>query len=149
MRPSELRDRLRSEHDDLTRRIVAIRAALAGDTRESVLTDEVKARVERFGAALAAHMAQEEAHLAPALEESTNWGGINLAELRGHHDSHRERLRVVMLALYDLAKAEESVVRAVTVLLDQVEAGIAEENAHLLTPRMLRDDVVMIDASDG
>ncbi|MCA9519004.1 MAG: hemerythrin domain-containing protein [Myxococcales bacterium] len=149
MRPSELRTRMLAEHDDLKQRIVSIRGALTTRGGELALSAELKARIERFSVALTAHMAHEEAYLAPALRQSTNWRDQNLNDLRAHHDAQREKLRVLMLALRDPEVPAEVIIHDVSMLLEEVEADVAEEDAQVLTTRMLRDDVVSIDASDG
>lgn len=148
MRPSDLRDRMLSEHEELRRQLVGIRAALTRGAGGPVLTAEVKAQIKHFSVALAAHMAYEEAHLAPALRASSDWGDIDLDDLRAHHDRQRERLRVLTLALRDPRRREESVVGQVAELLDEVEADVADENRRLLTPRMPWADTVRASASD-
>ena len=149
MEPSEIRTRLLAEHHQLMLQILAVRRLMADAGGRAPWSRALRKAIEELMAALAAHMLSEESLLEPALAESTNWGEVNLAELRAHHEGQRAQVRALLVEMWREDHAPGALHERLMALLHEIAVDIEEENAHLLTPRMLRDDVTAIDASGG
>jgi hypothetical protein len=149
MTHEERRQTLHAQHQQLRGVIAEVREAAlevlgtgpdecaALRMRISVLRDDM----ER-------HLTTEEALLGPVLERIDAWGPVRLDLLRADHAHQRAVLSVLRS---DRAAALSPLVlsRRVLGLLDDIIADMEAEDRDLLDPRVLRDDIIQLDASDA
>jgi iron-sulfur cluster repair protein YtfE (RIC family) len=104
--------------------------------------------IEQLGHALDEHNAAEEAMLDPLLREADVWGPDRVAQMiehhRAEHAASREELRVLAGA-----RVPELAAARVQRLSTRIRAHMDGEERDFLNSRVLRDDVVALDASGG
>ena len=146
MRPSEVRDRVLSDHRHLSERLDSIEGLARGvlDDREplpSTLREEAEALLDR----LAIHMAWEDLHLVPILRAADGWGDVRTDRFAEEHREQREMLGYVLRQLHDLDRPEDVVAVNVLDLVALLRADIVAEESVFLDERVVRDDPVVID----
>ena len=149
MTHEERRQTLHGQHQHLRRVIVAVRqAALEVLGAESDDSSELRARIGTLRDEMERHLTTEEALLEPVLERIDAWGPVRLDLLRAEHAHQRA---VLGLLRSDRAAALPALLlaRRVIGLLDDIGADMDAEDRDLLDPRVLRDDVIQLDASDA
>jgi iron-sulfur cluster repair protein YtfE (RIC family) len=135
MNPSEVRTQILAEHDRLRVLLSELEAAADRDALRRALGELLSS--------LRNHVAREDEILVPALEAADAWGPQRAARIRENHEAQLrllstwERAATGSLAPADLASR-----------LAHFAAGLrddmASEEADLLRPDVLRDDVVAI-----
>ena len=149
MRPSEIRERVLAEHERLRadfERIEAIARAAHDGALERF--GDLRVEADALLARLLSHMRWEESYLLPTLRNSDSWGAERAARLIKDHRDQRELFRFLHSRL---ASTEPWPVMAqrLSDLIALLRDDIAEEERDLLDERVLRDDVVAIDALSG
>ena len=146
MRPSEVRERVLSDHERLRADFRRIEA-LARAAREGALGRFGDLRVEGDAllARLLAHMRWEESYLLPALRNSDSWGAERAARLIKDHRDQRELFRFFHMRL-ESTEPWPVLAQRLSDLIALLRDDMAEEERDLLDERVLRDDVVAIDA---
>jgi Hemerythrin HHE cation binding domain len=149
MRPSEVREKVLADHERLRSDFVRIEA-LARAVRDGALVRFSDLRVEGDAllARLLTHMRWEESYLLPALREADSWGAERAARLIKDHRDQRELFRFFHSRLGD-TEAWPVLARRLTDLIALLRDDMAEEERDLLDERVLRDDVVAVDALTG
>jgi iron-sulfur cluster repair protein YtfE (RIC family) len=145
----ERRQTLHAQHQHLRAVIAEVRqCALDVLGTESRDCSDLRARVGELRDDLEGHLATEEALLEPVLERIDAWGPVRLDLLRAEHAHQRA---VLSLLRSDRAAAlpPAQLARRVLGLLDDISADMDAEDRDLLDPRVLRDDVIQLDASDA
>src|SRR5207249_1617194 len=99
-------------------------------------------------ARLLAHMRWEELYLLPALREADSWGAERAARLIKDHRDQRELFRFLHSRLGD-TEAWPVLAQRLSDLIALLRDDMAEEERDLLDERVLRDDIVAIDALTG
>ena len=146
MKPSEVRSRVLSDHERLRRDLDRL-GDLAGVIRNGhVALATLRADTEVLLARLEAHMHWEESYLLPTLREADAWGVERAEQLTRDHREQRELLDYLTRSLRDRAKPAALVEREVRHLIGLLRDDMREEEAELLDERVLRDDVVAVDA---
>jgi iron-sulfur cluster repair protein YtfE (RIC family) len=146
MEPSEIRSRILSDHQRMRRDLERLEA-LAADVLECrTPCVALRVEVELLFASLKGHMRWEEAYLLPALREADAWGAERAQQLVGDHREQYELLEFVNQRLSEDMRPAALVVRDVTHLIAVLREDMREEEEELLDERVLRDDVVAIDA---
>jgi len=109
---------------------------------------DLRARIGELREDLEEHLLAEEALLVPVLERIDAWGPVRLDLLRAEHAHQRA---VLSLLRSDRAGAlpPAQLARRVLGLLDDISADMDAEDRDLLDPRVLRDDIIQLDASDA
>lgn len=149
MTHEECRQTLQAQHQQLRGVIAEVRGAALEVLRTD--PDECAALRMRISALrddLERHLETEEALLGPVLERIDAWGPVRLDLLRAEHAHQRAVLGVLRS---DRAAALPPLVlsRRVLGLLDDIIADMEAEDRDLLDPRVLRDDIIQLDASDA
>lgn len=145
----ERRQTLHAQHQQLRATIAEVRqAALEVLGRETDDCSELRALVGGLRDEMERHLATEEALLEPILERIDAWGPVRLDLLRAEHAHQRA---VLSLLRSDRAAAlpPPQLARRVLGLLDDIGADMDAEDRDLLDPRVLRDDLIQLDASDA
>lgn len=149
MTHEERRQTLHAQHQQLRVVIAGVREA-ALEVLGSEATDcaGLRMRISVLHDDLQRHLATEEALLEPVLERIDAWGPVRLDLLRAEHAHQRA---VLSLLRSDRAAALPPLVlsRRVLGLLDDIMADMDAEDRDLLDPRVLRDDIIQLDASDA
>jgi iron-sulfur cluster repair protein YtfE (RIC family) len=149
MEPSEIRSRILGDHGRLRRDLDQLEA-LAAAVREGRASSEVlRLDVEALVARLRVHMRWEESYLLPALHDSDAWGVERAERLVADHREQRELLDFVTARSRSVSQPEALLDRDVVHLIALLRDDMREEETDLLDERVLRDDVVAIDASSG
>ena len=146
MRPSEVRERVLADHERLRADFKRIEA-IARAARDGALERFGDLRVEGDAllARLLSHMRWEESYLLPALRNSDSWGAERAARLIKDHREQRELFRFFHSRLGDTGDWPVLAQR-LSDLIALLRDDMAEEERELLNERVLRDDVVAIDA---
>lgn len=150
MKPSQLRERILSQHAEL-RHLLEELSQLSGRVLagEAGLEPALHAQGAELQATLLEHMALEDRVLAPALREADAWGDERAARLDREHASQREMLSQVLESL----RQENLPVMRLALELRGLVSIVLEDMEHeekaMLGADLLRDDVVSIDTETG
>jgi iron-sulfur cluster repair protein YtfE (RIC family) len=144
MRPSRVRKRVLADHQALRRQLQELEAS-AGRARE-IGGDacQLRREAEALVTTLAEHMHWEDRFLAPALRAADAWGEERAALLATDHREQRELLADVIEKLRDPDRPAQVVIDNVLDLVALLRDDMEGEEATLLDPRVLRDDVITI-----
>jgi len=149
MRPSEVRERVLADHEELRGRLERLErlalAAAAGSDDARALRGEAESFLDR----LAIHMGWEDLHLVPVLREADSWGEVRIERFGREHREQRELLEYVLRELHDERRPEPVVARRVLDLVALLRADMDEEESVFLDERILRDDPIAIDLFAG
>jgi iron-sulfur cluster repair protein YtfE (RIC family) len=149
MTHEERRQTLHAQHQQLRAVIAEVReAALEVLGTEAADCAALRMRISVLYEDLHRHLSTEEALLEPVLERIDAWGPVRLDLLRAEHAHQRA---VLSLLRSDRAATLPPLVlsRRVLGLLDDIMADMDAEDRDLLDPRVLRDDIIQLDASDA
>jgi hemerythrin-like domain-containing protein len=149
MQPSEIRSRILSDHQGLRRDLERLEALVADVRIGRAASDALRVDAEALLAWLRAHMRWEEAYLLPALRDADAWGAQRAEQLVRDHGEQRELLDFVNRRLLDGRHPADLLVRDVAHLIALLRDDMRQEEVELLDERVLRDDVVAIDAQTG
>ncbi len=145
---SDIRRIILNEHGELRRRLRFVE-----DTLDALAKGEAQARADaterlnHFYDSFLKHIAHEERILEPVLHELTAWGPVTTAGMDEDHKHQRaeiERLRMLKPELN-----EEKFIHDVRAFVAELYTDMAEEERTCLDPRILRDDVIVIDGMSG
>ena len=142
MEPSQVRERILSEHRALRGRLGELESLARGVERGDTDAAALRGEVADFFVAWLEHTSLENQILAPALLDADAWGDVRNAQLAEHHQVQRseldrliEELRSSMLSRSDLAEL-------VLGLVDVLRLDIGRAEKELLDPYVLRDDII-------
>ncbi len=148
MNHEERRTTLQLEHQQLRTLIAQVRGAavdvLGGEAADS---QELRNQVGALRTRLEEHLATEEALLGPVLERIDAWGPVRLDLMRAEH-AHQRAVLAVLRSDRAAAIPPELLARRTLGLLDDILTDMDAEDRDLLDPKVLRDDVIQLDASD-
>lgn len=137
---------LREQHAHLRMTIEAARlaacAVLDGDGPTARLQEAVVALQNE----LQAHLADEERLLEPVLASIDAWGPVRLALLRAEH-AHQRAVLAVLTGPGAWPAAQVVAARTVALCAD-LSTDMEFEERELLSEKLLRDDLIQLDASD-
>jgi hypothetical protein len=94
------------------------------------------------------HLSTEEALLGPVLERIDAWGPVRLDLMKAEH-AHQRAVLAVLRSDRAGALSAQVLARRVLGLLDDILADMDAEDRDLLDARVLRDDLIQLDASDA
>lgn len=138
MRLRDLRKDLLEQHAEIRRLVASVEAGL--DQR--VGSTELNQRLTALREAVQAHNEAEESTLKPILETIDAWGPARVEALVSEHHAEHEG---VLAKLEPGAGADGEKLKA---LLQELVTHLAREEKTLLTEKLLRDDVIQLDAGD-
>ncbi|MHB8874673.1 MAG: hemerythrin domain-containing protein [Myxococcaceae bacterium] len=146
MKPSEVRSRILQDHERLRLAIAELEAlvAAAGEGRPAA---GLRERTAALLVLLEAHLALEDRLLFPAIHATDSWGPIRAARLQENHLEQRAEL--ARLTSLTTRVSETQLCEAVRVLSRDLRDDMHREEAELLDPDLLRDDLVTIDGFGG
>lgn len=150
MRPSEVRRRILSEHEQL-RLLIAEVDALAervhsGDVEQASRLREQGCELHRQ---LCLHLDLEDAILVRALREVDAWGEARAEELATEHRDQRELLAYLVQRLEDTTRPPTLLVQDLLHFTALLRDDMTREEREVLDEELLRDDVIGIDVNSG
>jgi hypothetical protein len=149
MSHDECRKTLELQHRQLRALIARVReTALKALKNDYAASAELHVLVGVLRAEIEKHLAAEELLLGPILERVDAWGSVRLDLMRAEHAHQRAVLAVLRSERADGLPAALFAPRVLG-LLDDLSADMDAEDKDLLDPRVLRDDIIQIDASDA
>ena len=146
MKPSEVRSRILQDHERLRLLLVEVEELVAGVGAGGPAT-ALRARTRVLLTALEAHLALEDEILCPAIHAADAWGPVRAARLKEGHVEQRAQL--TRLSSLEPSVGDEEVCEAVRGLARDLRDDMHREEAELLDPDLLRDDVVAINSFGG
>jgi hypothetical protein len=141
------RNILREQHAHLRETIEMARAAARNTLATGRSAGPLQIAVTALERELLAHLADEEALLVPILANLDAWGPIRLGLLRAEHAHQRAVLTV--LTGRPAWPAPTLVAGRTLSLCDDLITDMEFEERELLNERVLRDDLILLDASDA
>lgn len=154
MDPSDARKEALELHDEVR---AALREALILATRvqrgEEPNAEKLHDQALILGAVLRRHAAVEESDLGPVLQSLDSWGSVRRSQLAEAHGAQARAWHETEAALREAARGEaeakRALARAVHALVRSVLRSVRWEEAHLLDPRTLHDEIVKSDTIDA
>ena len=145
----ERRSILITQHRNLRALVANVRAA-ALEVLENATDDSTPVRnlIGELRTEMEKHLATEESLLGPVLERIDAWGPVRLELMRAEH-AHQRAVLAVLRSDRAGALSPQVLSRRVLGLLDDILADMDAEDRDLLDPRVLRDDMIQLDASDA
>ncbi|MEZ4264927.1 MAG: hemerythrin domain-containing protein [Myxococcota bacterium] len=146
----EIRQRVLDDHASLRQAMETLNHLIRqSSTGRSGPTAELVAAARAFVRHVAAHLDYEDDVLIPALLESTNWGKVNTRDVVRFHSEQHARLARLDPLLDEQDVGLPQFLAALRSVMELVSEDMAHEERDILVPRMLRDDPVGIDVTDG
>jgi hypothetical protein len=143
----ERRQILLAQHARLRRTIEAARAAARAALARGGAGGELRAAVILLERELLGHLSDEEKLLEPVLAEIDAWGALRVGLLRAEHAHQRAVLAV--LAAAQPWPATTLVAGRTLGLCDELITDMEFEERELLNEKVMRDDFILLDASDA
>jgi iron-sulfur cluster repair protein YtfE (RIC family) len=146
--PSQVRVRILAEHTALRQRLDRLAEATAqAGASPSAPAAEVIAQARELYCALLDHLDFEDALLDETLRGIDAWGPIRAEQLALHHAEQRVQLRNLLERTRDMSPAELS--ELLQPVIEDLRADMLDEEQDILSPQLLRDDVIAIDGEVG
>jgi hemerythrin-like domain-containing protein len=155
MRPSAVRARIQREHQQLRELLSQLEAYVSALTVEPPGDlDAVLTHARLLSLRLTEHVDLEDALLAPALRATDAWGEQRAIELVTHHVAQRREISGLLDTLERLSRQPDATAQATLAgtlrgFAAELELDMRHEDAALLHPDLLRDDVVGIAVEGG
>ena len=143
---SELRYTLLEQHGQLRMTIETARTIARKALAQRGSAGEMQAAVVALQRQLLAHLADEEKLLGPILPQLDAWGPVRLDLLRAEHAHQRAVLAV--LTEPEARLAVTLVAGRTLAICEDLLADMDFEERELLNDKVLRDDFILLDASD-
>jgi iron-sulfur cluster repair protein YtfE (RIC family) len=146
VKPSEVRARILQDHERLRLALAEVDALVVsvGEGRPAaVLRDRTRALL----AGLEAHLALEDEILFPAVEAMDAWGPVRAARMQAEHAEQRALL--ARLTSLEKQVPDGALCEAMTKLAKDLRGDMKREEAELLDPDLMRDDLVAINQFGG
>jgi iron-sulfur cluster repair protein YtfE (RIC family) len=148
LKPSQVRARILGEHELLrgsVDQLAAVTSRLwAGDCE--AFTDAISS-AQRLYQQLLEHLDFEDALLLAALRDTDAWGNLRADRLASHHVEQRQQLRA--LADRTLGETPAGLAALLTELIADLRLDMQYEEQEVLSPELLRDDVIVVDNEGG
>jgi hypothetical protein len=138
---------LRRQHERLRATIEMARTAARKALAPGGPAWELQLAVRTLERELLAHLADEERLLHPILARVDAWGPVRLGLLQAEHAHQRAVLAI--LADRGAWPAARVLAGRTLALCDDLLTDMDFEERELLSERILRDDCILLDASDG
>ena len=148
LRPSQVRARIIGDHEGLRRQLDELSQLGAKlQAGDDALFAQALARAQALYDTLRDHIDFEDDLLGPALREADAWGVLRAERLAHHHAEQRQQLR----ELDERCRSEspQGLACLLDALIEELRADMAFEEESVLSPEILRDDVIAVDGEDG
>lgn len=150
MDPSQVRRKILDEHEQLRRRLDVLETraqGLAGgdSTRVAPTLDALSTMRQVF----ADHLALEEAILVPALRDTDSFGPERARQVLAEHREQRVEMAELARELAHPGVSPSVVGQRVLDWVEALRVDMAHEERAILSPDLLRDDVVAIGLEAG
>lgn len=144
-KPSEVRNRLRAEHERLRGLLSDLEAcvgsALEGnDEAIQQLPDRARDVFHQF----CDHVDLEDSILAPALREADGFGPVREKQLLHHHNQQRSEFHAALASLDERTMTTEELARKLQSIIEDLRNDMAHEDRDLLTAKLLHDDIISV-----
>ena len=150
MTPAETREWVLADHRRLRAALDALEElARSYQQGELTLVGRLRNAAEDFLHRFEEHTRWEDEHLRPVLIDADAWGQERAKRLDHDHREQRELLDYSLGLIRDPGRPPVLVGRSVVDLIALIRIDMEQEERDLLDPRVLRDDVVSIDAEAG
>jgi iron-sulfur cluster repair protein YtfE (RIC family) len=146
--PSQVRIHISGEHKQLRKSLVSLQSLARTVSLDEEETAALCTMLRGFIATFERHLESEETLLLPLVEQLDAWGPMRAAHMRGEHFMQRSLLQ----EMYEKAgRVANPLAFAIEVdaLVLQILADMRDEEAALLGPETLRDDLITIDQTCG
>jgi hypothetical protein len=147
LRNEDRRRILRGQHAHLRLTIERARAAASGAIAGRVSAGDLQIAIGALERELLNHLAEEEKLLEPIIEKLDAWGPIRLSLLHAEHAHQRAVLAV--LTGKSAWPASTLVAQRTLSMCEDLFVDMEFEERELLSEKVLRDDLILIDASDA
>ena len=138
---------LRAQHVHLRKTIELARTAANGAIQGMVSGTELQSAVSTLARELLGHLADEERLLEPILANLDAWGPVRLSLLRAEH-AHQRAVLAVLTGKPAWA-ASSLVAGRMLSMCNDLLVDMEFEERELLNEKVMRDDLILLDASDS
>jgi iron-sulfur cluster repair protein YtfE (RIC family) len=149
-RPSSVRTCMLEQHRALAEKLDHVQqaaAALAAAGHASV--ERAIALGHELCREIAEHIEIEDRLLVPALRDVDAWGEIRAQQLSQKHGQTQQELQALQLDEHHCPLEPCALAARLIAVIEALRADMMREQQGLLTPEVLRDDVLGIDVEDG
>ncbi|HUJ28995.1 MAG TPA: hemerythrin domain-containing protein [Myxococcales bacterium] len=143
----ERRRFLREQHTHLRATIATAQAAAQSLLAAKGVAGELQAAVKALESELLAHLADEERLLEPVLSTIDAWGPVRAGLLRAEH-AHQRAVLQVLTGPTAWPAATLVAGRTLSLCADLL-TDMEFEERELINDKVLRDDLILLDASDS
>ena len=143
MYPSEVRQQILTSQQALFAELEALEALAQAPC--PVTAEQLQARSAALVPKLIAHMKLDDSILAPALEDTDAWRAFRLSRLQEHHEHQAEGIVQIVRQLTN-PTSDEQLCAVILRVAAAVRADFEEEQRLMLSPDVLRDDLVTVAA---
>ncbi len=150
MQPSQVRRRILEDHEHLRGALNALEAladALVAGDREPVAA--ALAALHGMKDRFFDHLDLEEAIMVPALRDADAWGPERAQLVLDEHREQRAELEEMVRELDRPDVLPETIGRRIHAWIEALRVDMEHEEAAVLSPDLLRDDVIAIDLEAG
>lgn len=140
MDPSEVRRTVLAEHRRIRNALDDLQELAHGGGS----TAQLQQACQQLLPSLLDHIDLEDRILVPALREADAFGDVRVDMLAQHHEAQRAELRAAIDALGQPGIDRAAVIAAVRKLVYDLQIDMAQEDRDLLSPDILRDDLVTV-----
>lgn len=142
--PRQVRELVLADHAALRVRLELVRWAIRqadADADASALLDALPTLLDH----LSAHLALEDQVLAPTLARIDAWGPEREKHLTREHTEQREWIERMRQSLVEHRDDVGRISTQAMVMIGRIEDDMRHEEASVLDPRLLTDDIVQVD----
>lgn len=143
MYPSEIRQQILNSQQEILTELSALEALAQPPCTAS--DEDLQARSAALVPKLLAHMKLDDAILAPALEDTDAWRTFRLRRLQQHHEHQTEGILQIVQQLTS-PSSDDTLCAVIQRVVNAVRADFAEEATLMLSPEVLKDDLVTVSA---
>jgi len=146
--PSEVRQKVLSQHREIEQILSELETGVAQLGEGRLDAERVKGAACALQSVLELHMAFEEAHMVPAINEADGFGPERVRHLHAEHAEQRQELDRLVNAIRD-SHSPDRLAASVTKLAEMLRADIEEEERQYVTEKLLRDSIIPTDTFGG
>jgi hypothetical protein len=150
MDPSDVRRVVLADHAKLRKLMPGVYRAIAAlGVEGSHGHDAFATRVGELLTELRAHLDTEDRLLVPTLQHIDAWGPVRAERVATEHAAQRLRITELETALADRHIDPDTLAIDVSEFMEELHADMTEEEKHVLSADLLRDDSITDDTIDG
>lgn len=149
MRPSEVRDSILRDHDQIRELLATVDDLAAAVVRGGCDALPLRRSASRLYELLQGHLDFEDEHLIPAIRDADAWGEERARQLQEEHREQRELLSYVLGQIEDREHAPKLLGQTLKGFVAAMIEDMDHEENAIVNEEILRDDVVGIDVEAG